>query len=88
MHGTKNTSPIWGFCEWGSDLRRSVKDASYSVTRPGTAFYFVRRDVLAQVLTGAGLRTFRWKVVPSPWTVGREEKGKLTSRQGQMSQMT
>jgi len=38
--------------------------------------------------SGEGLRTFRWNVVPSSWTVGPEDDGKLTSRQGETSQMT
>jgi len=60
-------------------ILRSVKDASYTVTRPGTVFYFVRHDVLTQVLTGKGLRTFRFNIkVPSSWTVGPEDEGKFT----------
>jgi len=54
MHGTKNINPVWGFCECGSDLHRSVKDALYTVTGPSV----LRHDVLAQVSTGEGLRTF------------------------------
>ena len=88
MHGMKNISPVWGFCECGNDPHISVKDVSYRVTRPGTAFYSVRHDVLTQVSTGLGLRTFRWNVVLPPWTVGPEDKGKLDCRQGQTSQMT
>jgi len=29
--------------------------------------------------TGEGLQMFQWKVVPSSWTVGPEDEGKLTS---------
>jgi len=50
MHGMKNVSPVWGFCECSNDPHRSVKEASYTVTRPGTVFYSVRHDVLTQVL--------------------------------------
>ena len=82
--------PVWGFCECGSDLHRSIKDASYT-TRPYTVFCETRRfdkgvedDVLS---TGEGLRTFRWNVVPSYWAVGPEDEGKLTSRQSETSQM-
>jgi hypothetical protein len=42
--------PVWGFCECGNGLHRSIKDTSYTVTRPGTVFCAVRHDVLAQVL--------------------------------------
>ena len=38
--------------------------------------------------TGEGLRTFRRNVVPSSWAVGPEDQGKLTSRQGETSQIT
>ena len=70
-------------------ILRSVNDASYTVTRLGTVFYSVRHDVLTQVSTGEGLRTFRLNIkVPSSWTVGPEDEGKLDSLQGQMSQMT
>jgi len=89
MHGMKNISPVWGFCECGIDPHRSVKDASYKVTRPGTVFYSVGHDVLTQVLTGERLGTFWLNMkVPSSWTVGPEDEGKLNSRQGQTSQMT
>jgi len=53
----------------------SVKDGSYTVTRPALS-------------TGEGLRTFRWNVVLSSWTVDPEGEGKLISRQGKKSQMT
>ena len=33
-----------------NDLHRFVKDASYTLTRPGTVFYSVRHDVLTQVM--------------------------------------
>ena len=39
-------------------------------------------------ITGEGLRMFRWKVVPSSWTVGPEDEGKLTSQQGETPHMT
>jgi hypothetical protein len=67
---------------------------SYTVTRPGTVFYSERDDVLTRVnedcalSTDEGLRTFRLNVVPSSWTVGPEDEGKLTGRQGETSQMT
>jgi hypothetical protein len=38
--------------------------------------------------TGERLWTFWWNVVPSSWTVGPEDEGKLTSWQGETSQMT
>ena len=38
--------------------------------------------------TTEGLQTFRWNEVPSSSTVGPEDEGKLTSRQGETSQMT
>ena len=38
--------------------------------------------------TGEGLQTFRWNILPSSWTVGPEDEGKLTSQQGKMSQVT
>jgi hypothetical protein len=31
------------------------------------------------LLTGEGLQTFRWKAVPSSWTVGPEDEVKLNS---------
>ena len=31
------------------------------------------------LVTGEELRMFQWKVVPSSWTVGPEDEGKLTS---------
>ena len=69
-------------------ILRSVNDASCTVTRLGTVFYSVRHDVLTQVSTGEGLRTFRLNIkVPSSWTVDPEDEGKLHSLQGQMSQM-
>jgi hypothetical protein len=74
MHGVKNISPVWGFCGSGNDPHRSVKDASYTVTRPGMV-YSVRHDVLTQVSNGDGLRTFRLNIkVPSSWTVGPEDE--------------
>ena len=86
MHRMKNMSSV-GTCECGNDPQIR-KDASYTVTQPGTVFYSVRHDVLAQVLTGKGLRTFRFNIkVPSSWTVGPEDEGKLDS-QCQTSQMT
>ena len=85
----KYISPLWGFCECGNDPHRCVKDASYTVTRPGMVFCSVRHDVLTQVSTGEGLRTFRLNIkVPSSWTVGPEDEGKLNCRQGQTSHMT
>jgi len=84
----KNISPVWDFCERGN-YPQIRKDASYTVTRPGMVFCSVIHDILAQVLTGKGLRTFRFNIkVPSSWTVGPEDEGKLDSRQGQTSQMT
>jgi hypothetical protein len=85
--------PVWGFGERGSVLHRSVKDASYTVTRPSTIFYAVRHvltgvDEDYALSTGEGLQTFRWNVVPSSWTVGPEGEGKLTSRQWTRSQIT
>jgi hypothetical protein len=81
---------MWGFCECGSDLHRSVKDASYTVTRPGTVSYSVRHDILTQVLmkTGEGSRAFRWNIVPSSGAVRPEDGGKVTGRQGETPQMT
>ena len=38
--------------------------------------------------TGEGSRTFRLNVVLSSWTVGPEDEGKLTSRQGETSETT
>ena len=88
MYGMKNISPEWGFCECGSDPHRSVKDASHTVTRPGMGFCSVRHDVLTQVSTGEGLWTFRLNtIVPSSWTVGPEDEGKLDSRQGETPQI-
>jgi len=63
-----------GLCECGND-HRSVKDASYTVTRPALS-------------AGERLRTFRWNVVLSSWTVDPADEGKLISRQGEKSQMT
>jgi len=37
---------------------------------------------------GEGLRTVRWNVVHSSWTVGPEDEGKLTIQQGETFQMT
>jgi len=49
----------------------------------------MRHDVLTQVSTGEGLRAFRLNIkVPSSWTAGPEDEGKLESLQGEMSQMT
>jgi len=59
-----------------NDLHRSMKDASYTLTRPGTAFCcetlrsHTGVDEDYALLTGEGLRTFRWNVVPSSWAVG------------------
>jgi len=49
MHGMKNMFSM-GLCECGNVRHRSVKDASYTVTRPGMVFYSVSYDVLTQVL--------------------------------------
>jgi len=74
-----------------NDLHRSVKDASYKLTRPGTVFYcetfrsHTGVDEDYAVLTGEGLRTFRWDVVPSSWAVGPGYEGKLTNREGETS---
>jgi hypothetical protein len=92
VHGIK-IGPAWGFCECGNDLHRSVKDASYIVTRPGLLFYETWRshtgvDEDYALWTGEGLRTFRWNVVPSSCSVGPEDEDKLTSRQGATSQIT
>ncbi len=57
-------------------------------------FYYVRYrshkgvDEDYALLTGEGLRTFRWNVVPSSWTVGPEDEGKLTSQQDEMLNQT
>ena len=80
-----------GFCECGNDLH--TKDASYTLTRPDTVFYCetLRSHMGVEeyaLLSGEGLRTFRWNVVPPSWTVGPEYEGKLTSRQGEMSHTT
>ena len=84
---------VWGFCECGNDLHRSAKDASYTVTRPGTVFCetwrsHTRVDEDYTLSTGKGLRTFRWNAVPSSWTVSPEDEVKLTSREGETFQMT
>ena len=70
------------------------KDTSYTVTWPGTVFScetlrsHTGVDEDYALLTGEGLRTFRWNVVPSSLSVGHEDEGELTSRQGETSQMT
>jgi len=75
-----------------NDLHRSVKDA-LTLTRPGTVFYCATLRSHTGVedyalLTGEGLRTFRWNVVPSSWTFGPEDEGKLASREGETSHTT
>ena len=87
-------SPLWGFCKSSNHLYRSIKDVSYTGTRPSTVFCFetwschtgVDEDYVLS--TGEGLRTFRWNAEPSSWTAGPEEVGKLTSWQGETFQMT
>jgi hypothetical protein len=80
----------WEFGACSIKLHRSIKGVSYIVTRPGMV-YSERHDVLTQVLmkimSGEGLWTFGWNVVPSSWTVGPEDEGTLTSRQGKTSQI-
>jgi len=39
-------------------------------------------------LSGEGLWTFQWNIVPSSWAAGPEDEGKLTSQQDETSQMT
>ena len=90
MHRMKNMS---SFCECGNDIHRSVKDVSYTVTQPGTIFYSVRHGILTHdedyaLSTGEKLRALWWNRVPSSWTVGPDDEGKLTSWQDEMSQMT
>ena len=87
--------PVWGFCECGNDLHRSVKDASYTVNSAWHGLLFRERwrshkgvDEDYALLTGEGLRMFRLNVVPSSWAVGPEDEGKLISWQGETSQMT
>ena len=65
----KNISPVWGFCECGNDLHRSVKDASYTVTWPGTVFCFVRHDVLTQVL-----KIMPGGLMKGNWTLDRAKR--------------
>jgi hypothetical protein len=90
----KNVSPVCGFCECSNDPHRSIKEASYIVTRRGTVFYSETwrshkgADEDYALSNGEGLRTFRCNVVLSSWTVGPEDEGKLDSRQGEMSRMT
>ena len=72
MRGIKNMSSKGHLCML---RQRSVKDASYTITRPGTVSYSVRHDDEDYGLsTGEGLRTFRWNVVLSTWAVGPEMK--------------
>ena len=50
-HNAQNEKcQVWGFCECSNDLHRSIKDASYTVTRPDMVFYSLRHNVLTQVL--------------------------------------
>jgi len=65
IHGMKNMFSM-GLLECGND-HRSIKDASYTVTGPGTVFYSVRRSHIGvdedfALLTGEGLQMFRWNV--------------------------
>ena len=63
-------------------LHRSIKDTSYTVTRPGKVFYTVRQHYRISVdkdyalSTGEGLPMFWWNTAPSFWTVGPEVEGK------------
>ena len=82
--------PVWGLCECGNGLHRSIKD---TVTRPGMVFHAMRHDVLTQVLmqitpcrlTGYG--RFGGTQCLHLGTVEPEE-GKLAGQQGATSQMT
>jgi hypothetical protein len=72
MHGMKNMSSIGAFVNAAMIRKRRV---IHSITRPKTVFYSVRHDVLTQVSTGEGLRTFRLNIkAPSSWTVGPEDE--------------
>ena len=90
MRGMKNVKSRMGLLwlrQWYSQIRK--RRASHTVTRPGKGFCSVRHDVLTQVSTGEGLRTFWLSIrVPSSWTAGPEDEGKLDSRRDQTSKMT
>jgi len=78
--------------EWSSQIRKRRVIHTNSA-RHGLLFCETWRsntsnDEDCVLSTGEGLRKFRWKVVPSSWTVGPEDEGKWTSRQGATSQMT
>jgi hypothetical protein len=78
--------------EWSSQIRKRRVIHTNSA-RHGLLFCETWRsntsnDEDCVLSTGEGLRKFRWKVVPSSWTVGPEDEDKLTSRQGATSQMT
>jgi len=59
MHGME-ICPVWGFCECGSDLHRSVQDASYTVTWPmlWDMTFSHRCDEDYALSTGEGLQAF------------------------------
>ena len=92
MHGMKNIYSmglLWMW-QWSStDPQRHVihsNTARHGLLWDMTFSQGVGEDYALS--TGERLRTFRWNVMPSSWTDGPEEEGKLTSRQGETSQMT
>ena len=86
--------PVWGFCECSSDLHRSIWHVIHSNSAQHDLLcceaWRSHTDVGEDytLLTGKGLQTFEWNIVPSSCSVGPENEDKLTSRQGTTSQMT
>jgi hypothetical protein len=94
MHGINNMSSVgllWTR-QWSSQInkRRVIHSnlARHGLLRCNTWRSHTGVDDDYALSTGERLRTFWWNVVPSSWTVGPEDEGKLISRQGETSQIT
>jgi len=93
MHGMKNMSTmglLW-MGQWTSQIRKRCV-IHRNLARQDILFCETLRSHTGiedhALSTGEGLRMFQWKVVPSSWTAGPEDEGKLTSWPSEMSQMT
>ena len=94
MHRMKNMSSmgLLRMRQWSSQIRKR-RVTRGSSARHGLLLCETWRphtgaDEDYALSTGEGLQTFWWNAVPYPWTAGPGDEGKLTSRQGERSQMT
>ena len=86
-----NMGPLWMW-QWSSQIRKRriihSNLARYSLIFCETVCSHTGDYEDYALSTGEGLLTFQCNVVPSPWTVGPEDEGNLTSWKGETSLMT